>query len=199
MTLLGMVRHGSTEWNELGRAQSRSDIPMSNKGRYEVQHWQLPIEYLEFDWVASPLVRSIETAKILKGCTVPTDDRLLEMDWAEWEGKHLEELRDEIGDLRAAWREKGIDFRAPGGESPRDVQVRLMSFFEERAAAPLSTIAVCHRGVIRATYALATDWDMMSEPVHQLADNCIHLFQLAPNGFPSLHKLNISLDCNAGS
>jgi probable phosphoglycerate mutase len=193
MTPLAMIRHGQTEWNEAGRVQSRSDIPLSCAGRKAVQQWRVPEGFGDFVWFASPLRRAVETAELLSDREVTIDDRLIEMDWSAWEGKYLWELRAEIGDLRDAWQAKGLDFRAPGGESPRQVQERLRSFFLDRVRAGTPTIAVCHRGIIRATYALATGWDMMSSPADKLTDDSLHLFRLRATGRPEIDRLNIPL------
>lgn len=193
MTLLALIRHGETVWNETGRVQSRSDIPLSDHGRAAVRTWRAPAGLAGFDWVASPLARARETAEILSGGPVETDARLLEMDWAAWEGRTLDDLRDEIGNLRAAWEAGGLDFRAPGGESPREVQARLRPFLAERAAAGRPLVAVCHRGVIRAVYALAIGWDMKCSPPRRLADGAAHLFRLAPDGMPAVERLDIPL------
>ncbi len=193
MTLLALIRHGPTEWNENGLVQGRSDIPLSDRGRAKVTQWRLPDMLAGFDWVASPLSRAQETARILSGGPVPGDDRLVEMDWAVWEGRTLPDLRAELGDLMTAWEAKGLDFRAPGGESPREVQARLRPFLAERAAADRPTVAVCHRGVIRAVYALAIDWDMTHKPPRRLADSTVQLFRLGEDGMPSVHALDLPL------
>jgi broad specificity phosphatase PhoE len=193
MTLIALIRHGETDWNESGRVHSRSDIPLSPRGRRQVRTWRIPRELAGFDWFASPLVRARETAEILSGDAVTTDARLVEMDWAVWEGWTLDALRSEIGNLRAAWEAGGLDFRAPGGESPREVQARLRPFLAERAAAGRPSVAVCHRGVIRAVYALATGWDMKSSPPCRPADDAAHLFRLAQDGAPAVERLDIPL------
>lgn len=193
MTLLALIRHGPTEWNENGLVQGRSDIPLSERGRAKVEQWRVPEMLADFDWVASPLSRAQETAQILSGRPVPGDARLVEMDWAVWEGRTLPDLRAELGNLMTAWEAKGLDFRAPGGESPREVQARLQPFLAERAEAGTPTVAVCHRGVIRAVYALAIDWDMMSKPPRRLADSTVQLFRLADDGMPSVHALDLPL------
>lgn len=198
MTPLVLIRHGPTEWNENGRVQGRSDIALSAAGRAEVRRWRLPAEFAGYDWVASPLGRARETAEILRGAPVPTDDRLVEMDWAAWEGRTLPDLRAEIGNLMTAWEARGLDFRAPGGESPREVQERLRPFLAERARAGRPTIAVCHRGVIRAVYALAVSWDMTSKAPRRLADGCAQVFTLAPDGTPAVRTLDFPL-CPEGS
>ena len=194
MTLIALIRHGETAWNESGLVQSRSDIPLSERGRQQVQGWRAPDALAGFDWVASPLVRASETAAILAGEPVTTDARLVEMDWAAWEGRSLDDLRHEIGNLRNAWEAGGLDFRAPGGESPREVQARVLPFLAERAGAGQPTAAVCHRGVIRAVYALAIGWDMKSSPPRRLANAAAHLFRLAPDGMPAVERLDIPLE-----
>lgn len=193
MTTLVLVRHGPTEWNQQHLVQGRSDIALSDDGRAEVAGWRLPDAFGGFDRVSSPLIRARETAEILFGETVATDDRLKEMDWAVWEGRTLADLRAEIGNLMTAWEARGLDFRAPGGESPREVQARVLPFLAERARTETPTVAVCHRGVIRAIYALAISWDMTSKAPKRLADGCAQVFTLAPDGMPSVSELDLPL------
>ncbi len=193
MTLIALIRHGPTEWNETGIVQGRSDIPLSPSGRDKIASYTPPNEIAGFDWVSSPLTRAMETAEILTGRTEPTDARLVEMDWSEWEGMTLPDLRARLGNLMTAWEADGLDFRAPGGESPRDVQDRLRPFLAERAAAGRNTVVVCHKGVIRAFYALAVSWDMTDKAPDKLRDDCAHLFKLAPDGLPAPHRLNVPL------
>lgn len=193
MTLLAVVRHGPTEWNSLGRVQGRTDVPLNASGIEEVRRWVVPPEVDNFSWVCSPLARTVETARILSGGEVNRDARLIEMDWAAWEGATLASLRAHLGDLMRAWEAEGLDFRAPGGESPREVQARIAPFLRDAASREVGTVAVTHKGVIRAIYALATGWDMTDKPPHKLHDSCLHLFQLAANGTPTPERLNIPL------
>ncbi len=108
-------------------------------------------------------------------------------------GRTLQDLRGELGNLMTAWEARGLDFRAPDGESPREVQARLRPFLAERAAAETATIAVCHRGVIRSIYAMAIGWDMTSKAPRRLADNCAQLFRLDADGHPTVHELDVPL------
>ena len=193
MTILALVRHGLTSWNENKLVQGRSDIPLSKKGRMQVGNWRVPDGIKDFSIISSPLIRAKETARILFGMSIPTDDRLVEMNWSEWEGKSLTELRAKLGNLMEAWEAKGLDFRAPGGESPREVQQRLKPFMRETAKTKKNTLAVCHKGVIRAVYALSINWDMTNKPPQKLKDDCVHLFELAKDGTPSVHQLDLPM------
>jgi len=199
MTPLVLLRHGPTEWNETGRVQGRGDVPLSESGRAEVRRWRLPAEFTGYDRVTSPLCRATETAALLGLTSAREDPRLVEMHWGDWEGQHLHELRRELGDLMKAWEAKGLDFKAPGGESPREVQARLLPFLAERAAARAAAVAVAHKGVIRAVYALAVGWDMTGPPPHKLRDGCAHHFVLATDGTPSIGRLNIALREDTGA
>ena len=72
MTLIALIRHGPTEWNESGIVQGRSDIPLSETGRAKVAAWKQPGEIAGFEWITSPLQRAVETAEILTGRTGTT-------------------------------------------------------------------------------------------------------------------------------
>jgi probable phosphoglycerate mutase len=193
MVRFAVVRHAPTEWNAIGRVQGHTDIPLSPAGRQSAAEWSLPPDMAGFREIASPLARTMETARLLLGRVPATDRRLIEMSWGEWEGRKLPDLRAELGDLMVAWEAKGIDFSAPGGESPRDVQMRLGPLLAEIARAGQPTLAVTHRGVIRALYALATGWDMTDKAPDRLLDECVHIFMLSAEGAPAVDRLNLPL------
>ncbi|MDH3792273.1 MAG: histidine phosphatase family protein, partial [Rhodospirillales bacterium] len=88
---------------------------------------------------------------------------------------------------------RGLDFRPPGGESPRDVQVRLAPWLTRVAADGQPCVAVCHKGVIRALAALASGWDMTGPPPEKLRDAAAHRFLVGTGGTPAVGQLNLSL------
>lgn len=193
MTALVLIRHGPTEWNEIGRVQGQTDIPLSPRGRARVRGWRMPAEFARHVWIASPLRRARETAEILSGAAPALEPRLAEMDWGEWEGETLANLRARYGDEMVENEAKGLDFRAVGGESPRDVCARIAAVFAERAVAGEATVAVSHKGVIRAALALATGWDMTGKPPAELDWDCCHEFTLDAGGRIRPARLNIRL------
>jgi probable phosphoglycerate mutase len=152
------------------------------------------VPYAEFRALSSPLSRCRDTAALL-GLVVTLDRRLVEMDWGEFQGRTLTELRAERGIDLITNETRGLDFRPPGGESPRDVQARMAPLLAEIAAAGTPTLAVTHRGVIRAIYAQAVGWDMTGKPPHGLELYALHVFTLEPDGRPQLADVNIALDC----
>ncbi len=196
MTPLVVIRHGPTAWNAEGRIQGRSDVPLSPTGRDAVRTWRLPHEIggAGWVWLCSPLSRARETAGLLNPeGNWREDPALIEMDWGDWEGRVLAELRTAGGPEMGAAEARGLDFRPPGGESPRDVQARLVPFLASLAEAGAPSLAVTHKGVIRALYALASGWDMTGRPPVKLRDACAHRFTLDAGGRPHADRLNLDL------
>src|SRR5687768_10229826 len=129
-----LIRHASTGWNESGRIQGQTDVPLSARGRAEASAWRLPSGFGEAVCRTSPLARARETAAILGFAAAPTDARLAEMRWGMFEGRKLAELRAEHGQAMRELEALGLDFRPPGGESPRQVAERLAGCLRELAA-----------------------------------------------------------------
>ena len=151
--------------------QGRADLPLSPAGRAQVLRWRLPEAWAEARWLSSPLCRATETAALLTDDPVDIEPRLIEMDWGAYEGRTLADLRAEAPAAMAANEARGLDFRPPGGESPREVRARLAVLLADLAAEPAPSDVVCvtHKGVIRAALSLSTGWDMRTKPPLRLA------------------------------
>jgi len=54
-------------------------------------------------------------------------------------------------------------------------------------------VAVAHKAVLRALYALAIGWDMTTKPPEKIRINCAHHFRLDPTGHPSVVQMNLLL------
>ncbi|MEM6903043.1 MAG: histidine phosphatase family protein [Pseudomonadota bacterium] len=188
-----ICRHGPTNWNRTGRVQGHCDVPLSDQGRQLIREWQLPTDLPISAWWSSPLIRAIETANRLGAKNLQTDDRLIEGDWGDWDGQRLADIRTAIPDVMERLEAKGLDFLPPNGESPRMVRDRLASFLADIAATGGTVAVFCHKGVIRALYSLAVNWDMTHDPPDKLRDACCHLFDLNQHGHPSITELNIPL------
>ena len=194
MVRLALIRHAPTEWNARSRIQGRTDIALSAEGRKKAQTWKLPPELDGFAWVCSPLKRAMQTARLLgapAGC--PTDERLQEADWGDWEGRVLPELRAELGQDMVRNEARGLDLRPPGGESPREVRDRLREFVKDIATGGRDTVAVTHDGVLRAAYSLATGWDFKTKPEVVLRWGTASVFDAGADGGLGVRQLNISL------
>jgi broad specificity phosphatase PhoE len=185
---LALLRHGDTPWSVEGRIQGRSDVPLSDAGRAALRAFKLPADCAGLRIVSSPLARCVETAALLGAPQAEREPRLVEMSWGAWEGRRLADLRAELGRAMAENEARGWDFRPEGGESPRDVRSRLQGWLQALAE---PTLAVTHRGVIRALFAAASGWDLRGKPPAKLDWSAVHLFRIGPDGAPSIERLNV--------
>lgn len=190
--IVALLRHGRTAWNDAGRMQGRADEPLSEAGRAQVLSWRLPASLLSARVVCSPLRRARETAELLGRGPVTLAPALVEMDWGAWEGARLDELRTREGPAFERASARGVDFRPPGGESPRDVAARVVAWLKRLEAGEGPLIAVTHQGVIRACMARITVWSMVGKPPVRLADNVVHLVAFA-NGTLIEQSWNVPL------
>jgi len=197
VTIVSLIRHGSTRWNEEGRIQGRHDIPLSERGRAQVRAWRLPVEPSGAAstprLISSPLARATETAEILFGAAPAIERSLIEMDWGAWEGSTLAELHERFGAGFERNQALGLDFRPPRGESPRDVQARVMAWLVPIAADRIPVLAVTHLGVLRAVLAAATGWDMTTKPPIRLKSDTLHRFSVSDEGVVAVVACNVAL------
>ena len=187
MTLLALLRHADTAWSAEGRIQGRSDLPLSDAGRASLADRRLPAACRGMRIVTSPLARCVETAALLGAPQAARERRIAEMSWGAWEGKRLEALRAELGEAMRENEDRGLDFRPSGGESPREVLARVGEWLTELSE---PTLAIAHRGVIRAVLAAATGWDMRGRPPAKLDWSAFHFFQV-DHGKPTVDRLNV--------
>ena len=192
MTLLAFLRHGRTRWNAERRFQGQTDIPLSDEGRKALAGLGLPAELAGARCHVSPLVRARETAALL-GLEATVEPRLIEMSFGRYEGRTRDELRGDPDEGMAANEARGLDFRPPGGESPREVQARLAPWLAGLGQSGGRHVAVTHKAVIRAALALAYDWPMLGRAPEKLDWSRLHLFRVAPDGRLAPKRMNVEL------
>ncbi|MBS4223122.1 histidine phosphatase family protein [Lederbergia citrea] len=129
MTTIGLIRHGVTEWNRLGKSQGISDIPLNKAGEQQAIELANRLS-LEEKWdiiVTSDLSRAKETAQIIASkLDLPIslfDVRLREMNCGIIEGTTEEERVQKWG---SNWRELDL-----GIAIYEDVCKRGVEFLEE--------------------------------------------------------------------
>ncbi|QOG05428.1 histidine phosphatase family protein [Aureimonas sp. OT7] len=155
-----VLRHAPTAWNADGRIQGRTDCPLSPEGHERALTWRVPAGFCRAPCFSSPLRRCLDTARAM-GLSPVVDDRLVEMDWGTLEGATLAGMRAGGGTDFARREAAGLDFRPPGGETPRETGARAVAVL---AQATSDAVIVTHKGVMRALLALATGWDMVGKP-----------------------------------
>ena len=92
---LYLLRHGRTRWNEEGKLQGRTDVPLNEEGRAGALRAREELRNVPFSAVfSSPLSRARETAEIIAAgkAAVTTDERLLELRFGAPEPPRQEDL-----------------------------------------------------------------------------------------------------------
>jgi broad specificity phosphatase PhoE len=157
MSQLVLVRHGQTDANAAGLLLGVTDPPLNDAGRAQAAAVAERVAALmPGRIVTSPLLRTIQTAEAIAavcGCTVEIEDRLIEVDYGEYDGLPFAEIPT---DLIRRWR-TDADFAPPGGESLASVGVRMAALGAEilGALGPEAVVAVSHVSPIKAAVCWA--------------------------------------------
>lgn len=124
---LAILRHGQTRANEEGFYIGKTDLPLSDLGREELEEKYQSHEYPKVERVySSPAERAIESAEILfPDREIIIADDLREMDFGIFEGVKAVEAAGL--DSYKKWLKGGLDNPPPNGESLRSVLVRCYS------------------------------------------------------------------------
>lgn len=157
MSQLILVRHGQTDANAAGLLLGRTDPPLNDVGRAQAAEIAARVSvYGPERVITSPLLRTVETAEIVGaacGLSVTVEDRLVEVDYGEYDGLPFADLPS---DLVRRWRTEP-EFAPPGGESLASVGVRMAALGAEILAdlgtAPV--VAVSHVSPIKAAVCWA--------------------------------------------
>jgi len=149
-----LARHGQTVWHRENRYVSRTDIALDEIGHE--QAWMLARRMREekVDLVlSSPLRRALETAKPSaegSGLEPKTDERLRELDFGDWEGKTLAEIRETNPEMVRLF-EDSAEHGFPSGEPLQEGARRVTEVFADlrRSHAGLTVLVVAHNTLLR--------------------------------------------------
>jgi len=189
---IAFLRHGPTAWNDEGRLQGMTDVPLSPRGRVLAATWRVPFQ--GWRWACSPLTRARETATLIGAPpSLVVEPALREMAYGAWEGQTIADLRAREPERMRDAETRGLDMAPPGGESPRQVMERLRPWIAATATRGADVVAVSHKGVIRVVLAMATGWDMKSRQPVKLDWNRLHVFVASADGSLAVDGLNMEL------
>ncbi len=152
MGVLYLVRHTSVSIDK-GICYGQSDVPVSDLFSEEVSLIRNKLGKVEFDKVySSPLSRCLLLAESLVGNDVfiNTDDRIIEMNFGEWEMMKWDDINREEMDK---WGNDFVNVACPRGESYLDLFRRSLDFYNEvshKDKTCCNVLVVTHSGVIRS-------------------------------------------------
>ena len=196
MTEIIIIRHGETEWNQTGRFQGQSDVPLSAEGRAQAEALGRGLAVDHVDAVyASDLSRAMETAAPLAkrfGLDVIPDPLLRELHFGKWEGRFFSEINEETPDMMTMFYRNPEDVAIPESEP--------FAAFQKRVSGRVRTIAAAHRdervvlvshgAAIRILFA-----DILSMPVRAIwhvsqLNTAVNRIRFEDDGFAILTLMN---------
>ncbi len=141
-----IIRHGKTELNRANVLQGRSDRPLNGEGVLQAEAAVKKLKGIHFDHVfSSPLVRAVQTAKLIAPDVIPVvDKRLIEMDYGPYEGTDLHHLPPEI-----------ITFFSDFVHNPAPEGMEQLSAVVARTGAFLEEIRSLSGNILISTHAIA--------------------------------------------
>ena len=166
-----VARHGQTQWNVDKRICGRTDLPLTEVGLAQAEVLAENAVGCNIDVIiASPMIRAQQTAAAVSrkiGIPVMTDDRLIEQDYGEYEGK--DRLTQAFVDNKRQFAK-----RCPGGESTLQLGYRVYSFLEELKGkyTDQTVLVVCHGGIMRVIRSYFEDMSN-EEYANYCADNAV--------------------------
>jgi probable phosphoglycerate mutase len=129
-TRVFLVRHGATVLSAEDRFAGATDVELSEDGRNQVRALSRRLTPQPISaFYASPLGRTMETAKILAGPhgkPVTPESGLLEINHGVWEGLTRLEAETKFGDMYGKWQADPFNFAPEGGETGLAVTARAM-------------------------------------------------------------------------
>ncbi|HAQ22257.1 MAG: hypothetical protein CL467_09635 [Acidimicrobiaceae bacterium] len=191
--MLHVIRHGRTESNASGLMLGRLDPDLDDLGQRQAIAVAAAIGPVH-RVVSSPLSRTRRTAAAFEAVEkkadeefVEIDERWIEMDYGEFDGRPLADVSPETW---AIWR-SDLDWAPPNGESHRSLGRRVRAALEDLAedARDSEVVVVTHVSPIKA--ALAWVLDVGEEVAWRtfVAPASIMTIGFGPGG-PSLHGFN---------
>ncbi|WP_430612668.1 alpha-ribazole phosphatase [Flavobacterium sp. JP2137] len=144
-----------------GSCYGQTDVPLTAQADEQIQAvvQQLPTDFDQV--ISSPLTRCRLLAAQISAVDRNVDDRLMEMNFGQWENQTWDDLDSEP--LRL-WMEDFVYTKTPSGESLEELYLRVEDFVEQLRLQDYKKIAlVTHAGVIRCIWAY-----LLEIPLHNI-------------------------------
>lgn len=158
---LFLIRHGESEWNQLGLWTGWVDVNLTDKGVEEARTaaGKMPAGVQLHSGHVSPFKRAKQTLGEFMRASgqdfpVTVSGALNERDYGDYTGKNKWEVQKEIGEEAFTALRRGWDVRVPGGETLKMVHDRVLPYFEQDILPELrdgkNVVIAAHGNTLRA-------------------------------------------------
>ncbi|PKQ60595.1 alpha-ribazole phosphatase [Labilibaculum filiforme] len=147
-----LIRHTKVKV-ETGICYGQKDVDLAESYPEELETVKQRLKGINFDFIiSSPLSRAKKLATDIFSDKVDVDQRLMELNFGDWEGKVWDEIKDP---LFPAWMEDFVNKKCSNGESFVMLRDRVLEFWKEIKLKDCEKIAIfTHGGVIRTINAI---------------------------------------------
>ncbi|MZQ75111.1 MAG: histidine phosphatase family protein [Peptoclostridium sp.] len=148
-----IVRHGQTKWNTQLKTQGQQDSSLDEIGMIQTQKLAKRLSAFNIDHIySSDLGRTIQTSDIISAQLqkeYSLDSSLREIDFGEWEGLTIEDIKKSYEAEYRMWRKEPDKARIPGAESLQAVADRIAAGINKiNEAHKSSNILLVSHGVV---------------------------------------------------
>ncbi len=158
--VVGLLRHGETDWNVASLLQGTSDIPLNQNGIAQAVAASKAIVASDWDQiVSSPLSRARDTARIISDANalgeIAIEPLLIERAFGEAEGLNYHEWK----------KQHDAHQTVVGGESLIDLELRANRLLQHLVVNYLGkrVLAVSHGALIRKVVRIVSDRELPRE------------------------------------
>ena len=158
--LVGLLRHGETDWNVASLLQGTSDIPLNQTGIAQAVAASKAIVASDWDQIiSSPLSRARDTARIISDANalgeIAIEPLLLERAFGEAEGLNYHEWK----------KQHDAHQTVVGGESLIDLELRANRLLQHLVDnyAGKRVLAVSHGALIRKVVRIVSERELPRE------------------------------------
>lgn len=134
MTRIIFVRHGETIWNNIGKYQGHTDIPLSTVGISQARKTAQRLSKENISTIySSDLMRAQQTAEIIglkHNLVINYCKDLREINFGQWEGRTYGEIEGQYPQLLNLWIEDPEKLKIPGGETFGELRERAMKVID---------------------------------------------------------------------
>jgi broad specificity phosphatase PhoE len=176
VTTFILCRHGRTDWNDDGRYQGQTDVPLNSVGWEQARFLAQTLRSEPVSAIySSDLSRAADTAVEIArfhGLPVNRDPRLREIDQGRWEGLTAPQIHRHDAELHRRWEAEPLSIRLPGGESVEDVRLRALAASRDMLAGHSGGLIclVTHKVVLTVIRCELTG-DPLEPALRRLPDN----------------------------
>lgn len=148
-----LIRHGQTRWNEEGKIQGKTDIPLNETGLLQAECLADAMEHYPVTAIyCSVLERARQTAACVaerKQLAVRPMEQIREVDFGLWEGKTWKEIQETYPEDSVRWDRNPAQGTPTGGELRESCRQRVQQAVEQILAEAGGDVAVvAHGGIL---------------------------------------------------